>query len=181
MLIAFGHKRRMGKDTAANFCVSHLRATTKRKLIIKSAFADKMKEVCYDLYKWAGLRDGKFYEDNPVLKEQVIAQIGKSPRDIYIQMGTSVGRVIYIDTWLEYVLNLECDYNIISDVRFENEARAILDRGGKVYRIDNPREKIHNDVADTALDFFRDWTGVIVNDGTMQEFHTKVLKEVFNV
>lgn len=180
-IIGFGHRRRAGKDTASNFCVTHLRATTKRKLIVKSSFATKMKAICHDLYSWAGLRDGDYYEAHPELKEQVIPLLGKSPRQIYIEMGTSVGRSIYKDTWLQYVLKASCDFNIIADVRFANEADAILDAGGRVYKVHNPNVPVFNDVADTALDSYDKWSGIIVNDGDLNKFHASVMKEVFNV
>lgn len=181
MLIAFGHRRRAGKDTACNFCVTHTRATTKRQLIVKAAFADKMKAMCHDLYAWAGLREGSYYDEYPEFKEQIIPALGKSPRQIYIEFGTSVGRSIFADTWLEFVLHLKADYKFVSDLRFPNEGHAILQAGGQVWRIDNPRVAMHDDVADSAMVDFKDWTGVIVNDGDLHTFHARILRSIFNV
>lgn len=181
MLIAFGHRRRAGKDTACNFCVTHARTTTKRQLIVKAAFADKMKSMCHDLYAWAGLREGSYYDEHPELKEQIIPALGKSPRQIYIEFGSTVGRAIFEDTWLEFVLRTKAEQIYISDLRFVNEAKAVLLAGGRVFRIDNPRIEIHHDVADANMKDFKDWTGVIVNDGDLHTFHARVLKAVFNV
>jgi len=150
-------------------------------LIVKAAFADKMKAMCHELYGWAGLREGSYYDEYPEFKDQLIPALGKTPRQIYIEFGTSVGRSIYTDTWLKFVLHLKADQKYISDLRYPNEGTAVLEAGGQVWRIDNPRIAMHDDVADSAMVGFKDWTGVVVNDSDLHTFHTRVLKAVFNV
>ena len=129
----------------------------------------------------AGLREGSFYDEHPEFKEVPLQAIGKSPRQIYIEFGTSVGRSIYEHTWLEFVLKMKADKKFISDLRFPNEALAVLHAGGQVWRIDNPRQEMHDDVADSAMKDFNQWTGVIVNDGDLHTFHKRVLEAIFNV
>ena len=178
LIFGFGHRRYVGKDTCANFAVSHVRANRRGIMVIKTGFSSKLKAVAYDLYSWAGLMDEEYYEQHPELKDVIIPAIGKSARQIWIELGTSVGRAIYNDTWLVYVLKKKCDYLFLKDVRFPNEADAILDSGGYVFRIDNPRIEKYNDVADSALASYDKWSGVIINDGDMTTLNKRVIETI---
>src|SRR6187549_508755 len=92
-MIAFGHQKDVGKDTAARFVMTHLRMNSRVKKVEKHGFADKLKDVCYQLYAWAGLMPGPWYEESPEkrkLKEVVLPAIGKSPRQIWISFGNEV-------------------------------------------------------------------------------------------
>jgi hypothetical protein len=68
----------------------------------------------------------------------------------------------------------------ITDVRFRNEAEAILARGGELWRVvrpgfDNgltPEQKAHPSETDLDNYFIK---REIVNDGTMEELHAKVM------
>ena len=64
----------------------------------KRSFAYKLKQVCHELYGWAGLREPEFYEtpDGEQYREVILPEIGKSPRQIWIDMGTkAVRRHVY--------------------------------------------------------------------------------------
>jgi hypothetical protein len=177
-IIAFGHRRYVGKDTAANLLVTHIRATRRNVLVTKMGFASKFKAICHELYGWAGLQDEEYYEVHPELKDVIIPALGKSPRTVWIEFGTTVGRAIFPDTWIMYPLTRKCDFLVMKDLRFPNEAIPILQRGGLVYRIDNPRVEIFNDKADSALAGFTHWTGVIVNDSDIRTLNQKVLTAI---
>lgn len=41
----------------------------------------------------------------------------------------------WVEEWIKRVLKSECDYVIVGDVRFLNEAEAIEDAGGQVWRV----------------------------------------------
>lgn len=75
-------------------------------------------------------------------KEAVIPWIGKSPRQLAQTMGTEWGRDhVATDIWLRCLgqvieaLPAEVPGLIVPDVRFENEARYILDHGGVIVRV----------------------------------------------
>ncbi len=174
-VIAFGHRREVGKDTAAGFLISHLRTSKSGRNVRKMGFADQLKDISFRLYSWAGLHDGDYYETNRVAKEQVLPAIGKSPRDIWIEVGNKL-RDVWADTWLDLLFKgTKCDFMIIKDLRYLNEAEAVKAAGGLVIRIDNPRVKVFNDVADVALVNYDKWDHVITNDDDMKKFHGQVI------
>lgn len=180
IIIGFGHRSRMGKDTAAGFTVGYIRQTKKKVLCVKKAFASKMKSMTHELYAWAGLQDEAFYEqeENAHLRNTILPAIGKTPVEIWIEFGTSVGRAIYKDTWLRYVTEFPCDYMIVSDVRFPNEADYIIDNGGYVFKIHNPSVEFRNSVADKALDYYSNWSDIIINDKGLRELNDAVVSRL---
>lgn len=177
--LAFGHEKGVGKDTAARFLVSHLRTTRNGSNIQKKGFADKLKSMCYELYSWAGLMPGPWYEENShryKLKDEILPLLGKSPRKVWIEFGTSVGRAVYGSTWVEYLLrNAKCDILIVSDCRFPDEADMIKKRGGFVFKIERPGTVRSSDIADDALLGYDGWTGIIQNDSELFDFNNKIV------
>lgn len=82
--------------------------------------------------------------DDRVAKEQVIPWIGKSPRQLAQTLGTEWGRnMIQQDLWIRRMLR-EWDQvrvstsprMVVTDVRFDNEAQAIISAGGTVWRVE---------------------------------------------
>lgn len=176
-IFGFGHRSRMGKDTAATFLTGHLRQTTRGKLIIKSSFAAKLKAMTHDLYGWLGLETGEFYElpENEHLRNVKLPHINKTPVEVWIEFGTTVGRACYPETWVAYPLQKQCDYLILTDVRFPNEVAAIHKAGGKVFKVHNPTIRYRDSVADSQLEEFQGWDSVIINDGDLKHLNTLVI------
>jgi hypothetical protein len=161
MIIGLGHYRRVGKDTFANFLLEECAASGVKAE--KGSFAYKMKQICHDLYAWAGLREPEFYEtpEGAALREVPLA-FGKSPRQIWIDMGQSVRSEVYDSTWLDYLLKKPRDgHLIIPDVRFPNEAEAIRQQGGILIKIVREGFGPGPDVADQALIGYQGWDYVI--------------------
>jgi hypothetical protein len=185
-IIAFGHRRRMGKDNSVSFCSRILRTQwqwEKPADIRTASFAKALKDFCYQAYGWAGLMLGEYYEmsDNAHLKETILPIIGKSPRDIWIEVGNHL-REVYAYTWIDLVLNTnkQCDVLLISDLRYPNEAERIKASGGTLIKINRPGVEYHNDVADTALADFNQWDHIIDNDGSLNDLNQK-LKDLLKV
>lgn len=178
--IGFGFEKYVGKDTCANLLITHLRTIKKGILVTKTGFASKLKATCYDLYSWAGLMDEEYYEQHPELKDVVLPAIGKSPRKIWIEFGTTVCRSIYPDTWLVYPFEKykTSTFLLFKDLRFPNEANAILQRGGIIFKVTNPRIARTSDVADDALINYGGWTAEIINDGDFATLNKRVLQVV---
>lgn len=172
----FGHKKRVGKDTAARFLCSYLRTHRRGSNIQVHGYADKGKSVCYDLYKWAGLQPGDYYEEHGDEKDVILPLIGMSPREIWIKfMSKAVRDKVYDLTWIKYLHhNVNCDVCIIKDMRFPIEADTIQEFGGYVYRIDRNDAPNDSDVADDALLDYSSWNGIITNNGTLHEFNKKI-------
>lgn len=179
-ILAFGHRKRVGKDTAAKTVSTWARLNLMKNNVQKRGLADKLKDVCHQLYAWAGLQPGEYYEEHQAEKEQILILLGKSPRTIWIEFGTLVGRHVYPFTWTDYLIKSStCDILILSDVRFPNEADRVLALGGRVYKIEaSNRIPSTSDLADDALSGYTKWSGVLENNGTLHDFHKVVLDEV---
>ncbi|HDZ14085.1 hypothetical protein LCGC14_0646510 [marine sediment metagenome] len=173
-IIAFGHQKGVGKSTAAKFLDTYIR-TTRPELRVKSnAFAGKLKDISFQLFGWAGLQRGIYYETHYEEKEIVLPQIGKSPRDIWIAVGNKM-REIDPNVWLKNALICpNCDIIIISDLRFLNEAEYIKKQGGVLVKITRTLSNLGTDDAETSLLAYDGWDFKMGNDGTFDDLNNKI-------
>src|SRR5262249_35705501 len=102
-ILAFGHRKYTGKDTAAKFIAADLRIRCKNLNIVRRNFADKLKDVAYEIYGWAGLKPREYYDKYPEDKKYVLPKLNKNVRQIWIEVGMKF-REIYEDTWIDHVL-----------------------------------------------------------------------------
>jgi hypothetical protein len=145
----------------------------------KTAFANKLKAICYDLYGWAGMQRPEHYDENPVDRETILPAIGKTPREIWIEVGNQM-RKVYEDVWIDYALRAvgskPPEFLIITDLRYPNEMRKIKQLGGVCIKIDRPEIPKSNDVADTALEGCTEWDRVLLNDGTKASLNEQMCR-----
>jgi hypothetical protein len=175
MIIAFGHRRRVGKDTATRLFVDAL--ASKNIPARQVSFAGSLKDVCADIFGWAGLQGPSHYEEHPAEKEEILPALGLSPRRIWIDVGNKL-REVYEDVWIDLALNQaakEKTVIIISDLRYPNEVDKVHCAGGVVVKIVRDKAPISNDVADTALANYEKWDMTIENNGTIDEFRQHLL------
>ncbi len=101
-------------------------------------------------------------------------------RALLQRLGTEAGRVnLSKDVWLRACLDGITGNLVITDCRFTDEAEAIRERGGVVWRIVRPGAAVVNGHAsDTDLDDWDGFAAVIVNDGTLKELAVKVETEL---
>jgi hypothetical protein len=117
-----------------------------------------------DIYGWEGLKD-------------------RSPdiRGLLQRFGTEIGREMFSeDFWVDYALNSIPDGGkaVISDVRYPNEADAIRQLGGKVYRVERDGVFAANEHAsEHALDAYK-FDGKIQNNGTIQGLQQNVEQQI---
>lgn len=127
-----------------------------------------------------------------------------TPRKIMQLIGTECGRdIIHPNIWVnslfsEYKANLICECNgdvvpcdspnkcpkekiypnwLITDLRFENEAKAVKDRGGIIIRINRPDindSELQKHRSETALDDYDGFDYVIENDSNIEDLYNKV-------
>lgn len=180
-LIGLGHKKRVGKDTFAQILIQE--AERRGIKTNRVSFAAKLYEICNELYGWCGQKrkedyDGEFGHE----KETPLPVIGKSPRQILIEVGNLL-RTVYPDTWIAYALNALPinSVSVITDVRYPNEAVAIKKRGGLLIKVTRDSAPVGTDVADTALDGWDGWDLVIDNDGTLEELRFKANRVLDNL
>lgn len=172
-IIAFGHEKNVGKDTAAGFMITHLRTTRRNIKVTKKGFADKLKDVCYTFYSWAGLQVGEFYEreGNQKLKDCILPLINRTPRDIWIDVGNRLREVDPLIHIRGITKIKDCNILFVKDLRYPNEADAILEEGGYVYKVNNNRILHTSDEADDALIGYPRWSGEIDNHTTLPDFY----------
>ena len=167
-IIGIGYKKRSGKDTITDQLVGE-------HGFHRIAFADRLKDVAEQMFMW----DARHFVGDA--KERVDEFWGLSPRRALQLLGTEAGRQVFgHDIWIKhvlYVIKQRPDIRdwVISDVRFPDEAQAIKDWGGVVWRVDRPG-LVGGDghASETAMDGYDGWDQVIVNDGTVDELRDKV-------
>ncbi len=122
-----------GKDTLAEQFVLH-------DVYEQYRFADPIKNMLAQFHIRPDV-----WEDHD-RKETVIPWLGKSPRFLAQTLGTEWGRdLIHPDVWVLFamgrwnVVNAGKDGRmVISDVRFQNEAKWITQAGGILVKIERP-------------------------------------------
>lgn len=174
-IIAYGHRSRVGKDTAAGYTLKILRERGHK--VIRLAFADYLKQNAYDLYSWAGVKPKVYYDNNPDERFKILPKLGCSVRDLWVKLGMSI-RDIHIDTWINLVIDkyFSNDYIVISDIRFINEVNKIKEiEGSKIIKITRKDAEYYDSPADNALEGFDPWDHILSNDGTYDELYKKIL------
>ena len=177
-IIAFGHRQGVGKDTAAEYLTEVM---SPKSRVGSVGFADKVKDVAHQIFGWAGLRPGSFYdvEKNRYLREVRLPYLNKTPRELWIGVGNGVRQgVDYEEVWLDFVFSSigSLDVLIITDLRFPKEADGIKRAGGFIFRIDCPWAPVVSDGADNCLAEYTGWTGILQNDekGNLQKLYTQI-------
>ncbi len=173
-VIGLGHYSRTGKDSFGNYFMDSMKEYEPKLKVGKKPFAWKLKQICFELYAWDGLREPEFYEtkEGEPFRDIVLPTVGKTPVQIWIDMGTpAVRNNVYIDTWIDYLLksNHGLDVLVIPDVRFPNEVEAIRALGGTLIKVVRPGYGPRKSVADRALLGFDGWDYIIGASGKMDE------------
>lgn len=171
-IIGLGHYRRTGKTTLARMIVTAARKLDPDYQVAVRSLADKLKDIAHQLYGWAGLKAAWYYEEHADEREQILPAIGKSPRQIWIDLGTHAIRDrVYARTWIDYLLARDTwlDGTIIPDVRFYDEVTAIRKAGGLLVKVVRPGYEPGEDAADSALIGWEGWDEVVGHGGTLAE------------
>lgn len=135
LLIGLAGPARSGKSTAANHLV-------RNHLLEHYAFADPLRSGLMEIFNL----DADDFEGDR--KEQPLPWLERSPRQLMQSMGTEWARkMVHPDVWikiaeqnLNYMQNALTDVIgfVVSDVRFENEAEFIRQRGGTIIHMRRP-------------------------------------------
>lgn len=134
MLIAFVGHAGTGKTSAAMHLVQKHGFTRRR-------FAEPLKQMLFSFYLAAGLDDEDAIRDriDGALKETPDPYLnGKTPRHAMQTLGTEWGRnCIDGDLWVTTLMERISAYDnvVIDDCRFDNEAVAVREAGGKIIRL----------------------------------------------
>lgn len=171
MILAFGHRSRVGKDTCVNFLDTHLRLANIE--VLRISFAFELKISTYRLFQHFGVEHPIHYENHPEARNIVIPKLGCNVVELWIKYGTAI-RKIYEPVWVDLALKQDdgkAQVILISDCRFPNEVDAIHQLGGQVYKITRPDAPILDSPVDAMLDDFTGWDGHIMNEGTLSDLN----------
>lgn len=182
MIIAFGHKKQQGKDTAVQAIIEHVR----KKAIFGNqpnpyaywvSFAQPLYEVCHTLIPEFETKE--HYDNHPEDKEVPIPRLGKSPRKILIDIGQTLKTVLGPDCFAVPIANINFkkpDVLLISDLRFPCEVTTVKQKGGICVKVVRPGSNYEGDDVDNALNEWDGWDYTLVNDGTLEEFQQKAVE-----
>lgn len=182
-IIALSGYARSGKDEAASVLVEEFGFT-------QVAFADKLREMIYQLNPWVRAFESGFGATFERLQTVIDRegwdgykkyQYADSIREYLQRLGTEAGRQTLWDSiWIDAALTgLPDDAKVVvSDARFFNEFDAVRDRGGYVWRIDRDGVGPANDHASEleAVNYDK-FSLYLKNNGTLEEWHRLVAKE----
>lgn len=124
MLIGIAGPKRSGKDTLAH-------GLSRALGLPVDSFAAPLRKFVADLLN-CSLATLEECKEHPIKWLD-----GKTPRQLMQTVGTEWGRdTVHPELWLRALLHrVQYKGAVISDVRFPNEAKAILERGGIVIRL----------------------------------------------
>lgn len=191
-IIGLSGYARSGKDEAAKVLVEEYG-------FVRVAFADKLREVLYELNP---IVDVEYYvHDERFLKRgtqriryvrEVIDNFGWNGyketiygpeiRRLLQRLGTEAGRQTLWDSiWIDAALTgLPEDAKVVvTDCRFPNEAEAIVERGGKMWRVVRDGvSAVNNHPSETSLD---DWEfdNYLFNKGNSLEEYRSFVRGLY--
>lgn len=174
-IIAFGHRREVGKTLAADFLFSAIKAKDPKIKIFKGGFADSVKEQAYNMFGWAGVHPAYYYENNPGSKSQIIPDLGLCARDVWIHVGEEIRRICPI-VWVKLLMEkvpLDTEYCIIHDLRKFPETSFLMKENG--FLIKMVRDVLeYGDPVDSELKDFKGWNSVVENNGSKADLMAKM-------
>jgi hypothetical protein len=168
-IIGISGYARVGKDTFADALVEH-------DGYVKRSFAEPLRQVLYAQNPLVGAS---------LTLAEVVDHIGwerakdehPEVRRLLQVLGTEAARThLGDDVWVNAAvdaLDLKADRYVFADVRFPNEADAILQLGGIIVRIERSGVgPINGHATETAMDDY-EFDYVIHNDGTISELRQR--------
>lgn len=175
LLIGLAAPARSGKSTAAEYLAGTY-------LLEHYAFADPLRDGLMAIFN---LDPSDFEGDR---KEQQLTWLGRSPRELMQSMGTEWARnTVHPDVWVK-LAEQNLDYMtkalgavigfVVSDVRFENEAALIRQRGGTLIHISRDNAQVVNPHISEAGVIVHQDDLILRNIGTLEQFLSSV-DEVF--
>ena len=126
---------------------------------------------------WAGSQ-GDFRKLQEVVEKEGWSEAKRyaDVRRTLQRMGTEAGRgVLGKNVWIDHLFNnMEPHYDyVIDDVRFENEAAAIRDAGGLIWRVQRPGYVGDTHRSEREIDLIVPDT-IINNSGTLEDLQSTV-------
>jgi hypothetical protein len=173
MIIGLSGYAQSGKDTIADYLV-------KQHGFTKISFADPIRQALILLDPKVTIADMQ-----GVPLSTAVAGLGwenvkaDSPdvRGLMQRMGTEVGRELFgKNFWVNQAMAKAVEHPrvVFADVRFENEAKSILEASGAVWRVSKPGVYAANGhISETSLDNYA-FSKEIYNSGSLEDLYETV-------
>jgi hypothetical protein len=151
--IAFGYKMRSGKDTAVEYLMNKYGG-------VRVSFADPLYDILYYAQNVCGFEKAK-------------------DRKFLQFIGTEWAREKDNDVWINMALrktNESLGNVYVSDVRFRNEFDAMKKNNFVLIKINRDSGQKNSHSSETELDLVPDheWDFIFDNNGTLEEFYSKI-------
>jgi hypothetical protein len=175
IIVAMGHRKRVGKDTLAKYINTYLRTNYAGINVRIVGFADRVKDVAFLMYSWAGLQRGSYYEEanHERERENILPLVGRTPRQIWIDVGQAL-RKQDDACWLNCVLmNKTCDVCLVKDIRFPTEVEGVEREGGILIEVENDRVPYIPDEADEPLENKMWYHYKVLNNGSHSDLNAQ--------
>lgn len=173
----------VGKDTLADALETSVNKLPMIGSIGRFAFASPLYAMMDAFLPFIGV-DPKKEPTTRENKESPLPVIGGSRRVLLQTLGTEWGRTLDQDFWLKIlearINSSRFDVVMVTDVRFDNEAKLIHDRGGFIINIERPGFAPKEHASEKGIDpKYVDLT--IVSDGTEEEFKNWVSRRLWDI
>ena len=174
MIVGFGHRAQVGKDTAGDWLVNQGWE--------RLAFADLVRQVLYTLDPVVDPVSTDYYFCLKNMVDKMGWEITKSNhevRGLLQRLGHGLREILDPAVRCRPVIREaelldESGTNVvITEVRYMNEVEAIWKANGRVYRIDRDVPLL-NPSGEAQLDEFQGWDGVIDNNGSINDLYGQV-------
>ena len=175
MIVGLTGRARSGKDTAAAIL-------SKKLKVYPLSFADPLKQAAMAMFGITfEMAHGIGYD-----RELIVEPWGISVREMLQKLGTECARKVFRDDfWMVRAdITLECDMTyvngfICTDIRFDNEAQWVKDKGGIILSLHRSQGAIADDhasekgVSSILIDHY------VPNEGTISDLEV-LLSGVFD-
>ena len=161
------------------FLIDHLRSRNMKGLkIVREGFADRLYDMCYAFYSWAGFKSRQHYMINPKDKQVILPKLGKCPRQILIDVSNKLNE--YDPDMFVNAVSKDTNFHlkICPDLRrpWEFEALAANPRGYTL-RITKPgidsQWEMDQDLKREP--YLSRWNQTIANDGDLPSLRQKAI------
>lgn len=143
------------------------------------SFAAPLRSMVFSLLLDLGYTSGEAFTLLHDGKEQVLPQLGVTPRHLLRTLGTEWGRsCVHPSLWLESFKSRIAGLQlvVVDDVRFANEAQLIHQLGGELWQLRRPgHERAAEHASDGGLDGWDGFAATVVNDGTVEALQVQLL------
>lgn len=169
MIIGIGHRKQVGKDTAANFLDS-------RGLAKKMSLSEPLYHITQILFH--DMKSKEYYDVDGSRKNDLLSS-GMTVRETLIAVSEGLKESLGDrNIWWNVLAQRATLYShvVIADIRYPEEAENVKKAYGYLIRIDRPDAPNTSDKADDALLDYDGWDCVIENTGNLFQLESKIIQ-----